>query len=736
MPAHVRFRRHIIWCPETGANLRKYASQYYQEVDLFIRILLIAAVALCPAAARAAGATYLSSLPAGDRWLAHLNNDLLPFWSMPPALGDPLGAFPSTRCDDGSLLDFSNPCPPIAGNAYLLQPARYLVPLSRQTFGYGVAYHLTGNTTYLAYMKAGIDYLRQHCIDPDGGMFESQDLTTGAWGPDIRYRDPQQLGYGLLGMAFYYYLTRDAAVLPDILTLKNYIFDNYYNQSLGTMQWLLADNGGTSAYSRQLVADLDQMNTYLVLLTPTLPEPYQTQWKDTLTLDAHSILGTFYSPGDNLVFLQADTPAQMDLSQTGIDVGHSSKALWMLRWTGMLTGDQGLVAFAEANGRRLLDRAYMPESDGSGSWAGGVQPGGALDPNKSWWVYDELDQLSGSLALADVTAGQYLPQTTAYWFKYFVDPQYGEVWNGVNYPDNTPQRSYPKAWQWKSAYHDFEHTLVGYITSQWLLGQPVTLHYAFTGAVDQSTIHPYYFSSTIDSLNVTHDSTGNSYQTITFHPVTAGSTPPVAVTSAASYLRLPLAAESIASVWGADLPAGPGTSVSVTDSSGTSRVAQVFYLSASQVNFLVPAGTVAGAATVSVSTPAGATATAPAQIASISPGIFQLNSGALAAANVVRVMPHQSQSVEPVFQPIDIDPASGAVYLSLFGTGVRKAHTVAVTVGGQTIPVVYVGAQGTFAGLDQINIGPLPPSLAGRGRVNIVLTADGQTAAPVQVVVQ
>jgi hypothetical protein len=114
------------------------------------------------------------------------------------------------------------------------QPARYLVPLSRQTFGYGVAYHLTGNPTYLAYMKAGIDYLRQHCIDPDGGMFESQDLTTGAWGPDIRYRDSQQLGYGLLGMAFYYYLTRDSTILPDILALKNYIFDNYYNQSLGS----------------------------------------------------------------------------------------------------------------------------------------------------------------------------------------------------------------------------------------------------------------------------------------------------------------------------------------------------------------------------------------------------------------------------------------------------------------------------------------------------------------------
>ena len=35
-------------------------------------------------------------------------------------------------------------------------------------------------------------------------------------------------------------------------------------------------------------------------------------------------------------------------------------------------------------------------------------------------------------------------------------------------------------------------------------------------------------------------------------------------------------------------------------------------------------------------------------------------------------------------------------------------------------------------GLDQVNIGPLPSSLAGRGSVTILLTADGLTANAVQ----
>jgi len=665
---------------------------------------------------------------------------------MPSALGNPLGSFPSTRCDDGSLLNFNNPCAPIAGNAYLMTPDQYLVPLSRQTYGYGVAYHLTGNTAYLDYMKAGVAYLRQYALDPNGGMFEQQDLTTGLWGPNRLYRDPQQLGYGLLGMAFYYYLTRDDTVLQDILTIKNYIFNSYYNQSLGTMQWLLADDNGTLADSKQLVADLDQMNTYLVLLTPLLSEPDQSQWMQTLTMDAQSILGTFYSPEDNIFFLQADTPQEVNINYTGVDVGHSSKALWMLRWNGRLTGDQGLASFAEANARRLLNRAYMPESDGSGSWAQGVLQGGAQDPDKTWWVYAELDQLSGTLALDDVAAGQYLPQTTAYWFNYFVDHQYGEVWNGVNYPANTPQQSYPKSWQWKNAYHDFEHTLVGYITSQWLLGQPVTLHYAFNGPVDQSTIHPYYFSSTIDSLAVTQDNQGNSYQTVTFHPVSVGSAPPVAATSAASFLAGPLAVGSIATLWGTDLPAGAaGANVTVADANGTSRPAQVFYASPAQINFRIPQGTAPGQATVTVASPAGTSASATAQIASVSPGIFQLNSTALAAAEVVRVQAGQ-QSIEPVYQldasnnvtplPISVDPRNGAVYLSVFGTGFEYAQSVAVTVDAQPVPVLWFGAQGSYAGLDQVNVGPLPASLAGWGRVNIIITADGQTANPVEIYIQ
>ena len=98
-----------------------------------------------------------------------------------------------------------------------------------------------------------------------------------------------------------------------------------------------------------------------------------------------------------------------------------------------------------------------------------------------------------------------------------MDAQYGEVWNGVNYGSNTPQRDYPKSWAWKSAYHSFEHALVGYITAQYLHGQPARLHYAFQSPVDRALIHPYYFPGTVQSVDATTDSAGTTlYQAVTF----------------------------------------------------------------------------------------------------------------------------------------------------------------------------------------------------------------------------
>ena len=134
--------------------------------------------------------------------------------------------FPPCAVTIGKLFDNTSPCPEVARNPWLSPREQSLVSLSWQVYAYGVAFHMTGDPAYLGYMKTGVDYIRAHAIDPAGGIFTLRDAD-GAWGPAREFRNPQELGYGLLGLAFYYYLTRD----PEVLTGPWYILNNYYSRA-------------------------------------------------------------------------------------------------------------------------------------------------------------------------------------------------------------------------------------------------------------------------------------------------------------------------------------------------------------------------------------------------------------------------------------------------------------------------------------------------------------------------
>ena len=60
---------------------------------------------------------------------------------------------------------------------------------------------------------------------------------------------------------------------------------------------------------------------------------------------------------------------------------------------------------------------------------------------------------------------------------------------------------------------------------------------------------------------------------------------------------------------------------------------------------------------------------------------------------------------------------------------------VTCTIGGVNAAVTFAGAQGEFAGLDQLNV-QIPTSLRGRGEVSVVFTIDGQSTNPVTISVQ
>jgi len=95
-----------------------------------------------------------------------------------------------------------------------------------------------------------------------------------------------------------------------------------------------------------------------------------------------------------------------------------------------------------------------------------------------------------------------------------------------------------------------------------------------------------------------------------------------------------------------------------------------------------------------------------------------------------------TQSVRPLrAAPVDLLASSDKVMLRFYASGLRYASEVHVQIAGQEVPVVHSGPSDDFAGLDEVTV-ELPRSMAGMGQVDMVLTADGQTASPVPVHIQ
>lgn len=216
--------------------------------------------------------------------------------------------------------------------------------------------------------------------------------------------------------------------------------------------------------------------------------------------------------------------------------------------------------------------------------------------------------------------------------------------------------------------------------------------------------------------------------------------------SAASFRAEPLAKNSLATVFGANLNAASG--VSIKDPQGHEYPTKILSGAPSQINYEVPAGPAAGQAEMTIRKANNdEIARGLISIVNVAPGLFTANADGrgVPAAVAQRVKADGLISYEAVARfdsaqnrfvpaPIDLSAAGDDVFLVLFGTGVRNRRAltdVQIYVGDVKAEVSFAGAQSDFAGLDQLNV-RLPRSLAGRGEVDVYVTVDGKTANPVK----
>jgi mannose/cellobiose epimerase-like protein (N-acyl-D-glucosamine 2-epimerase family) len=448
------------------------------------------------AALLAAAALARAALPDGQLWLEHAQHDLLPYWTQPAAQGQPVGRFPTFRCNDGSAFVAAKPC------AELRRPPEwirselgrdYVRMQGRQIYAYAIGFHLTGDVALLRLAQAGARDMHERALDAASGSFASW-FEGGKPGPAVGLRTSQDLAYAGVGLAALYYVTHDPTVLADLTRLKDHVFSVYRGATPGAIKWVAMDDGSGEALRDELVASLDQLNAYLLLVAPALPEGEQRQeWaKDIATLSDYIVLH-YYDPASGRFFGTRGKPDSETPRGRHNDFGHTIKAFWMVYLGARLNHNAALEQFAVEGMRKVLDTAYL---NGTGSWASRGSAPSRLDEGKEWWIYAELDQAQATLALEQGDSTERLEKTWRYWLDKLTDKARGEVWGWVSPEGRVPDDAL-KQHQWKNGFHSMEHALVGYLAAQGLNERPATLYYALVPGVPRDTLQPYTFSGTI-----------------------------------------------------------------------------------------------------------------------------------------------------------------------------------------------------------------------------------------------
>lgn len=453
----------------------------------------------------------VGNLPSGEEWLNHTVQGLAPYWLMASAQGVPKGNFPTFRCDNGEIIDIDSVCRELKHGWMKDHYQRdYTRMKSRQTFAYGVLYHLTGKPEALDLAKHGAYYLINNLQDSTNGGFVSF-TEDGKPGLQASQRTSQDQAYALVGLAMYYYLTRDKLVEQALVKQQKHIFTHYLDQRNNELRWVIENGDDNYASQRELVAQLDQINGYMLLVSPLLPHQYQEQWNQDLEWLTKQMIHNYYNVKDNRFYGAVHTEAAKHQKARHNDFGHTVKAFWMTYLVGEYLNNDEFIELGKQGMTATIDDAsytkplHQIENSMSQNLINQWQserfiPSWISRPSSygiSSWEWAELDQAAMTLNMLDKSQTEKLFYTQQYYMDAWVDHKYGGV--GLN-PKST------KAFHWGNGYHQFEHALVGYISANQYYNSPAKLYYAIPRSEFTSDqLKPYYFNAEIQQVKQNGD---------------------------------------------------------------------------------------------------------------------------------------------------------------------------------------------------------------------------------------
>ena len=451
----------------------------------------------------------------GDTWLQHHSDDLLPYWDQPTALGDPMGDFPSFRGRNGELTPES------------AQP-RVLSTLARQVYGYSLSFMLTGRDRYLTYAKAGLDWIDAHAKDRvHGGYYgelNADGLPVDADGNVDFQQNKDLFDLASLGLAYgmYYNVTRDPAAEDEPLGVRDLIFDKYYDAAEHRMKDSLTydmstevDTGGNGGNGED-ITDILVPATAVILPNVALlsDAARQVQFEDDLrelvqiliarhnNSQANNVNTRFWFWGRSERFGSFVAPET--------DFGHNLLSYAVIYNADNLLPDrpwEGLTADRD----RLLTRAWDNEASRWNQQIVGSFAGRNVEPDSSWWIHDEGDQLLATLDLYDgFTHADQLARSAQTFLDVYVDrdPAYPARETFGRVERTGTMTDLRKSFYGKNMLHNFEHALIMYLHGRALEEKPATLYYAFPADQALTAVaEPYWFTAAGQTRTVTRDVT-------------------------------------------------------------------------------------------------------------------------------------------------------------------------------------------------------------------------------------
>lgn len=220
--------------------------------------------------------------------------------------------------------------------------------------------------------------------------------------------------------------------------------------------------------------------------------------------------------------------------------------------------------------------------------------------------------------------------------------------------------------------------------------------------------------------------------------------------SAANYSFSAIASKTIVAAFGSNLATTTqaattlplptslgGTTVQVQDSTGRFRLAPLFFVSPSQINYQIPAGTAPGAATVYVTSGEARAQVGSTIVAASALSIFTQNQSGNGAAVALDAFSYTQG-------PFNSAQANGQPnVIAVYGTGLGEDATdvngdvsasLQATIDDQPAPITYAGRAPGFVGLNQLNI-VFPAGLTS-GNHKLAVTRNGVASNIVGIVIK